>query len=157
MTMYAVQVKVSMRLVVSRSGLFSRNQFIKPSLSPVYPYSGNSRSVVGRNAHTKFKEKPTMYLYLDPTKEEKKFRRKPQRYKRTIRHEFGHALGLKHEHQHPLAPPQYDHEALKSHLMQEYELTEAKIEEKIKINWATIHSREGVHSKYDRDSVMHYV
>ena len=100
-----------------------------------------------------------MYLYLDPTKEEKKFRRKPQRYKRTIRHEFGHALGLEHEHQHPEAPPQYDHEALKSHLMQVYDkLSEAEIEEKIKRNWEIIiHSPRGARSNYDRDSVMHYV
>ena len=98
-----------------------------------------------------------MFLRLDLTKEEEELGQKPQRYKRTIRHEFGHALGLEHEHQHPEAPPQYNHEKVKRYLMTKRKLTAEQAEQIIKDNWATIHSPRGAHSKYDEKSVMHYV
>ena len=94
----------------------------------------------------------------------------PKRYKRTIRHEFGHALGMKHEHQSEGAPDQYDEEKLKNYLLKrmfrnkpppinehEKRKRKKKVEDKIKSQWAKITAPTGRHSNYDQDSVMHYL
>ena len=86
------------------------------------------------------------------------------RYTHTILHEFGHALGLRQEHQHEEAPPLYDEHKLREYLK---EVTfgsnppsdaEERIAEVIRKSWgrrardSTSQSR-----KYDKNSIMHFV
>ncbi|CAI8037291.1 hypothetical protein GBAR_LOCUS20843 [Geodia barretti] len=82
----------------------------------------------------------------------------PSFYKRIIRHEFGHALGLKHEHQHPDAPPLTDPGKLREHLRQCYPgFTSEQVEKKIRVQWAALAGGASQKSKYDKESVMHYL
>ena len=114
---------------------------------------------MGSRASNYSDAEPTMWLQLEPTDEEKRFHQlPPTRYKRTIRHEFGHALGLKHEHSHPDAPRLYDEAKLKVYLKRWYypDWSCTKIESKIESQWASKTVPEGESSKYDDHSVMHY-
>ena len=99
-----------------------------------------------------------MWLLLAPTDDEEKHKWAPARYKRTIRHEFGHALGLKHEHQHPDARL-YDKAKLRKYL-RKYKrfsnMRDATLESYIQRQWAGITVPEGQSSNYDKESVMHY-
>jgi hypothetical protein len=52
----------------------------------------DSHSAVGTQAQRLPKDSPTMHIDLEQTAD---------MLNQTIRHEFGHALGLEHEHQHP--------------------------------------------------------
>ena len=82
----------------------------------------------------------------------------PSRYKRTIRHEFGHALGLKHEHQSPNAPRLADIGKLREFLRQCYPgFTPEQIEKKIRVQWAALAGGASQKSNYDKKSVMHYL
>ena len=109
---------------------------------------GAARSYIG----TQSKDKEiTMWLNLSP--------RYYRNYKRTIRHEFGHALGLKHEHQHPDAPQQYNREDLVEYLREQHpEWSDGYIERTITSQWQRIRSSsKQLKGRYDRNSVMHYV
>ncbi|CAI8044530.1 hypothetical protein GBAR_LOCUS24692 [Geodia barretti] len=111
--------------------------------------SGCPRSKVGTAATRVKAGDPTMWLDL------KSPDNCPSLYKRTIRHEFGHALDLKHEHQHPDAPPLTDPRKLKEYLTQR--LPPAEIDEKIRVQWAALARGASQKSKYDKESVMHYL
>ena len=87
-----------------------------------------------------------------------------QRYKRTIRHEFGHALGMKHEHQYEGAPPLYDEQKLAEYLKEVMfgdnppENADEKVASKINKQWKKLAKDPTCCSdKYDKDSVMHYI
>lgn len=67
----------------------------------------------------------------------------------TIVHEFGHALGFVHEHQHPENSLDFNWEQIR----QDYE--EQKIPHLVDVNFAEITSGI-VKSAYDQSSVMHY-
>src|ERR1044071_3785341 len=58
---------------------------------------GSSHSAIGTNAKSIGSNNETMHFgwFNSPTTEDD--------YRRTITHEFGHALGLVHEHQHPVS------------------------------------------------------
>ena len=81
----------------------------------------------------------------------------PSYYKRIIRHEFGHALGLKHEHQHPDALRLTDIGKLREYLRKKHSLTPEKVEERIRTQWAVLSGGASQKSKYDENSVMHYL
>ena len=81
----------------------------------------------------------------------------PSRYKRIIRHEFGHALGLKHEHQHPNAPRLADVGKLREYLGKNFDLTPEEVEKKIATQWAALSGGASQKSNYDENSVMHYL
>jgi hypothetical protein len=90
---------------------------------------------------------------------------------RAVRHEFGHALGLEHEHQHPLAnipwdePKVYDHYRPKfagfRDELRKDNLTEEEIDQYIdEMIYESVLAKmpyEGyAGNRYDRESVMHY-
>jgi len=69
--------------------------------------------------------------------------------KKTVLHEFGHALGLLHEHQHPQCPIDFDMEKLKQKTGWD--------EETIRSNFVDIPCRQHTRQQpYDPDSIMHY-
>ncbi|CAI8000685.1 hypothetical protein GBAR_LOCUS3005 [Geodia barretti] len=114
--------------------------------------SGRPRSKVGTAARQVKAGDPTMRLDL------KSPDNCPSFYKRIIRHEFGHALGLKHEHQHPDAPLLTDPGKLREYLRQCYPgFTSEQIEKKIRVQWAALARGASQKSKYDKESVMHYL
>ena len=77
-------------------------------------------------------------------------------YKYTIRHEFGHALGLQHEHQHPDGPDQYDEGKLREYLIRYNRVSEDDVDDQIFYQWKAVKSGEVKEGDYDKDSVMHY-
>ncbi len=69
-------------------------------------------------------------------------------FKRIVLHEFGHALGLRHEHQNPLADICWDEEAMNNYC------TANGIGCS---NYLPLENTEGLkYSVYDRYSIMHY-
>ena len=95
---------------------------------------------------------PTMWLNLKSPDD------CPSFYKRIIRHEFGHALGLKHEHQSPNAPQLTNQETLREYLRQSNpSFTSEQIEKKIRTQWAVLAGGASQKSRYDPESVMHYL
>eukprot|EP01046_Picozoa_sp_COSAG06_P001275 COSAG06_NODE_41_length_30044_cov_24.608382_8_plen_861_part_00 len=72
----------------------------------------------------------------------------------TVLHEFGHALGLKHEQQHPVAGIPYDEAKVLKYYAGEPNKWD---EEKIRHNVLNPPSKTNVLGQYDRDSIMHYV
>ena len=106
--------------------------------------NGVSESEIGTDAIGK---SPSMRLDLSP---------QFNFYKRTIRHEFGHALGLMHDHQHPDAPEQYDEEKLRVYLISKG-VAESNVDKTIKDQWRAVKSWKVKEGGYDKDSVMHYL
>lgn len=72
--------------------------------------------------------------------------------KMVVLHEFGHALGLQHEHQHPERAFEYDQEGIS-----EFCSKDPKNKESCERNWLKTHKgRNTILFQYDVDSVMHY-
>ncbi len=78
-------------------------QFVRSGAAEIrvsFAEEGFSWSTVGTDALTVPRSRPTMnYGWLEPTTPLKE-------YQRVVRHEFGHALGMIHEHQNPAAQGQ---------------------------------------------------
>ncbi|KPX79017.1 M10 family metallopeptidase [Pseudomonas amygdali pv. photiniae] len=71
---------------------------------------------------------------------------------RIVLHEFGHALGAVHEHQHPQANIPWNEPLLRPLLLQS-----GLTDEEINTNFFDKYEAANFyHSAYDRDSVMHY-
>ncbi|WP_438868853.1 M12 family metallopeptidase [Pseudomonas sp. L1(2025)] len=101
-------------------------------------------SVVGTGALTVPANEPTMHL--DPQNTEDIF-------KMNILHEFGHALGLRHEHKHPDRTLEFNLPKIYKLYMQQFNLDKIDVYEQIlqKLNPADI-----IASDYDQKSIMHY-
>jgi len=72
---------------------------------------GGSWSFIGTDALTRPQDQPTMnYGWLKPNTSD-------EEYSRVVLHEFGHALGLIHEHQHPEAGIPWNRDAVYRYYM----------------------------------------
>lgn len=73
-------------------------------------------------------------------------------YKRIILHEFGHALGLLHEHLNPLAGIEWNKEKLYAYYLQTQNWTPDMVDNNILIRYDVSHTNH----QYDAHSIMHY-
>lgn len=105
--------------------------------------SSYNYSLIGTGAKANDPWTPTMVLGIQPTD--------PQFTGRVL-HEFGHALGAEHEHQHPLAnipwdlPKVYAHYSAKGHSKETVDESVLK----------RLPEESALMLPYDRDSIMHY-
>lgn len=101
-------------------------------------------SVVGTDALTVPANEPTLHLDLYKTKDILKM---------NILHEFGHALGLRHEHKHPDRTLDFNLPKTYELYKQQFKLDKKEVYEQIlqKLNPADI-----IASDYDPQSIMHY-
>ena len=106
-----------------------------------------SWSYLGTDALVIAEHEPTMnYGWLTPDSD-------MMEYNRVVLHEFGHALGCIHEHQHPEAGIPWDREAV----YQYYKRTNGWSRQQVDHNLFLPYSRSITNfSEYDASSIMHY-
>ncbi len=109
---------------------------------------GFSWSTVGTDALTVPADKPTMnYGWLEPDTELRE-------YQRVVRHEFGHALGMIHEHQNPAAQGQIPWDKPKVY---EYYAQQGWSKEDVDFNIFEVYSEDSTnHTAFDKTSIMQY-
>ncbi len=73
-------------------------------------------------------------------------------FRRTILHEFGHALGLLHEHQSPSSQIPWNYEKVYAHYMQSQGWTKEMVDQQVFSRYSVTQSN----NKYDPKSIMHY-
>lgn len=116
---------------------FHFGDFDEPDIRIAFEADGNW-SAIGTDALSRDPSEPTMNL--------------ENVEQRTILHEFGHALGLMHEHQHPDAGIRWDREAVYE-AYTELGWTRDEIDQNL---FAAL-SRDSYNTgEYDPDSIMHY-
>jgi hypothetical protein len=107
-----------------------------------------SWSTVGTDALTVPADQPTMnYGWLEPDTEMRE-------YQRVVRHEFGHALGMIHEHQNPAAQGQipWDKDKVYAHYAQQG-WSKADVD----FNIFDVYSEDSTnHTAFDKTSIMQY-
>lgn len=110
--------------------------------------TGNNKnsSILGNNSLLIDPDKPTMNLGVNPEHED---------FDVIVIHEFGHALGAMHEHQHPQANIPWD----KPKVYEFYQnremnpLTRAQIDRHI---FKPFNTSDAFYTPYDKLSIMHY-
>ncbi len=109
--------------------------------------TGGSWSYIGTDALNIPQNQPTMnYGWLTPTSTD-------QEFSRVVLHEFGHAIGCIHEHQHPQAGIPWNTEAVYRY----YSQTAGWSKEQTDINIFTRYSQDITQfTQYDTTSIMHY-
>jgi len=109
---------------------------------------GFSWSTVGTDALTVATSKPTMnYGWLEPGTSLRE-------YQRVVRHEFGHALGMIHEHQNPAALGQIPWDKPKVYA---YYAQQGWSQEDVDFNIFELYSEDSTnHSAFDPTSIMEY-
>lgn len=109
---------------------------------------GFSWSAVGTDALTVPSTKPTMnYGWLEPSTSTRE-------YQRVVRHEFGHSLGMIHEHQNPAATGQIPWDKPKTYA---YYAQQGWSHDDVDSNIFEVYAEDTTnHSAFDRDSIMEY-
>ncbi len=109
---------------------------------------GFSWSAVGTDALTVPSPKPTMnYGWLEPSTSERE-------YQRVVRHEFGHSLGMIHEHQNPAASGQIPWDKPKVYA---YYAQQGWSHDDVDFNIFEVYAEDSTnHSAFDPTSIMEY-
>ncbi len=109
---------------------------------------GFSWSTVGTDALTVPRSRPTMnYGWLTPTTSTRE-------YQRVVRHEFGHALGMIHEHQNPAAEGKIPWDKPKVYA---YYARQGWSADDVDFNIFNVYERDETNfSEFDRTSIMQY-
>jgi hypothetical protein len=106
-----------------------------------------SWSFLGTDNLTIPQNMPTMnFGWLGPNSTE-------EEYRRVVKHEFGHALGLIHEHQHPTAGIPWNKSVVYEHYMRTQSWTKAEVDVNL---FQKYEASSTQFSAYDKDSIMHY-
>lgn len=111
----------------------------------VYQPASDDWSIIGTFAHLKeYEGKPTMNLSFFPREEEAN--------KATILHEFGHALGLAHEHQSPNVKIRWDETVVRAELKKKgWSKTDIETNVLDRLDESRHHA-----TPFDEDSIMLY-
>jgi hypothetical protein len=109
---------------------------------------GFSWSAVGTDALTVPSTQPTMnYGWLEPTTSERE-------YQRVVRHEFGHSIGMIHEHQNPAASGQIPWDKPKVYA---YYAGQGWSHEDVDSNIFEVYAEDSTnHTTFDATSIMEY-
>lgn len=109
---------------------------------------GFSWSTVGTDAQTVPADEPTMnYGWLEPNTSESE-------YERVVRHEFGHALGMIHEHQNPAALGQIPWDKAKVYA---YYAQQGWSQADVDSNIFEVYAENSTnHTSFDPKSIMEY-
>jgi hypothetical protein len=131
-------------LEMDEEDVFESEEFlgdIRVDFQPSFDNGGSSR--IGTDALTGHPHTPSMHLgtnFSSPY------------FEWTIIHEFGHALGLHHEHQHPDANIPWDREKT-----YDYYARRGLSREDVDSNVLPLKRMpDAIYSPYDRQSIMHY-
>lgn len=117
----------------------------KADLRIRYDDDNQSWSYIGTDALTVDDAETMHFGWLGPNTDDSEF-------SRVVLHEFGHALGMIHEHQHPTAGIKWDREAVYGYYAQQG-WTRADVDDNL---FRKIDERETQFAEYDPDSIMHY-
>ncbi|KII29526.1 M12 family metallopeptidase [Pseudomonas fluorescens] len=115
---------------------------IRIDLAPQYDTVASS--AIGTDALTVLAHLPTMGLGVEYTSTS---------YEGTVIHEFGHALGFAHEHQHPDADIPWHKENTYQFYQQNYGWSKAAVDNHV---FPLPRRTDRTYTPYDRHSVMHY-
>lgn len=74
-------------------------------------------------------------------------------FRTSILHEFGHMLGLQHEHQNPNGGPAFNIPLVYAYYLREFGWTKKMVDEQIFAHYSTTQTNS---SSYDKASIMHY-
>jgi len=108
---------------------------------------GSSWSYIGLYAHTIPAGDPTMnFGWLEPSTDDTE-------YSRVVLHEFGHAIGAIHEHQHPLAKIPWDVQAVYAYYMRTQGWSKADVDRNLFQRYSV---GETNFSEFDPNSIMLY-
>ena len=108
-------------------------------------FTDHSASYVGRVAE-RHPDEPTMWLDVCSSKLSDKLTR--QKMQADILHEFGHALGMEHEHRHPCCTIDWNYRNLQGRTGWNFD--------RVLANYEKIMSRDLPFTSYNTKSIMHY-
>lgn len=125
-------------------------QFVDSSPSDIrvsFDLDGSSWSYIGTSAKSVDEDEPTVHFgwFVENTSEIV--------FRRTILHEFGHVLGLIHEHQSPSATINWNKFAVYNYYKNHFEWNENVVNDKIFRKYQKTRTQ---YTAYDPESIMHY-